>query len=107
MGERRVAERTPVDRAVVVRVLNVVGDGHGPPIPARLEDLSATGVGLRLSQPIAPGRHFLLAPPACAATAAAPVDPLSFCVVRCTPLGRGQFHVGARFVRNPAGQPAS
>ena len=101
-GERRVASRVPVDRAVEIRLLDAAGAPADQPIPARLADLSASGVGLRVSRPIGPGKHILLVPPSGGdGDGAAPVNPLRYRVVRCKPLGGGQFHVGACFVRNP------
>lgn len=107
VNERRVAPRAPVDRPVEIRLLDITGAPEAKTIAARLADLSASGVGLRVARPIAPGKQFLLAPPAGAAGAAgaaAPIPSLVYRVVRCKPLGGGQFHVGASFVRHPAGR---
>ena len=104
VNERRGAPRTPVDRPVEIRLLDSAGAPEAKTIAARLVDLSASGVGLRVARPIAPGNQFLLSPPAAAnAAAAAAMNPLVYCVVRCKPLGGGQFHVGASFARKSTG----
>src|SRR5688572_20522696 len=75
-NERRVASRTPVDRAVEIRLIDSMGSPEPKTITARLADLSASGVGLRVARPIAPGRQFLLAPPAGANAGGGTVNPL-------------------------------
>jgi hypothetical protein len=59
-------------------------------------------VAIRLKKPLAPGREFVLF----LAGAASATTPLRYRVVRCRPLGQGNFHMGASFVRIPtASQP--
>ena len=92
--ERRAVPRTRVDRPVQLRL---VDDQEAGPVDALLIDVSASGVGLRLTEPLAPGREFVLALP----NATAVSTPLQYRVVRCKPLGRGEFQVGAAFIRTP------
>jgi hypothetical protein len=97
-AERRVAPRVAVDRPVQIQILDSTTTFDSQPIAARLVDFSVSGVGARVPRPIAPGSEILVTLPA---TAAAPTTPLVYRVARCTPLGGGQFHVGASFVRKP------
>jgi hypothetical protein len=103
-AERRRTPRRAVDRPVMLRVVDA---GNLPPVPARLVDLSAGGVGVRLQRPLAPGKQFTLEVRG-AAAAAGTGDGLAlrYQVVRCKPLGHGWFHIGAMFVRKPAPAPA-
>jgi hypothetical protein len=108
--ERRRTPRRRVDAAVVLRLADAVNPG---PIAARLVDLSAGGVGVRLPRPLAPGKLFTLDVPGMISAGTAYTGgstgngeriafALRYRVVRCTPLGHGSFHVGAAFVRTPA-----
>ena len=101
LPERRGAPRKAVDCPVQLRVVNPVDDQDGLPLAAVLMNLSASGVGLRLGAPLPPGREFVLA----LASAPAVVTPLKYRVVRCKPLGHGEFEVGAAFVRSPNPDP--
>ena len=92
--ERRRKPRMPVNRDVWLRVSD---DPKGTPLAARLVDLSATGVGLRMAQPLAPGKEFTFE----LSGATEGVGAIRYRVARCIPLGQGQFHVGAAFVRTP------
>jgi hypothetical protein len=108
-AERRRTPRRAVDRPVMLRVADA---GNLAPVPARLVDLSAGGVGVRLQRPLAPGKQFTLevrgaaAPAGGGAAATGDGLALRYQVVRCKPLGHGWFHVGAMFVRKPAPAPA-
>ena len=99
-AERRRTSRQPVDRPVTLRLADA---GNLGPVPARLVDLSAGGIGLRLPRPLAPGKQFTLevGNPTTAAAGNGEAFALRYVVVRCRPLGHGSFHVGARFVRTP------
>jgi hypothetical protein len=92
--ERRCKPRLPVNRDVWLRL---VDDPHGKPLPARLVDLSATGVGLRMNRPLAPGKEFSFE----LSGAKEGVGSIRYRVARCIPLGQGKFHVGSAFIRNP------
>jgi hypothetical protein len=90
-------------------MLRLADAGNLAPVPARLVDLSAGGVGIRLQRPLAPGKQFTLEVGGAAAAggaggAAGSGDgfALRYQVVRCKPLGQGWFHIGAAFVRKPA-----
>jgi hypothetical protein len=97
-------------------VLRLADSANLGPVPARLVDLSAGGVGVRLQRPLAPGKQFTLEVPGVstsgsaggsthddgAAGAGGEAKALRYRVVRCKPLGQGAFHVGAAFVRTPA-----
>ena len=91
-AERRRHPRTPVQCSVQLRSPDRPGSA---PIDGTLVDFSACGVGIRLSGPLAPGKEFLLNIP----TAADKLANLQYRVVRCCPLGRGGFHIGAVFIR--------
>jgi PilZ domain-containing protein len=94
-ADRRATPRFRVDRPVQFRR---VENADGPPIDAQLLDVSAGGVGLRVSSPLVPGDEiFLLLFDAVELAS----TPLRYRVVRCGPLGEGQFLVGAAFVGNP------
>jgi hypothetical protein len=102
--ERRRTPRHPVDRDVMLRLADA---GNLGPVPARMVDLSAGGVGVRLQRPLAPGKQFTLevgsTPPGSAGNGVGTeAFALRYQVVRCKPLGHGMFHVGAEFVRMPA-----
>ena len=91
--EQRAAHRRELNPPAKV-VLLVVPDSRM--VDAMLLDLSASGVGLRMpSPPLPPGTQFTMQLPAL-------VDvqtPLRYRVVRCRPLGRGEFHIGAASCR--------
>lgn len=77
---------------VPIRLVDTPG---AEPLNGHLMDVSASGVGVRLDRPLAPGREFTMALPK-------PDDvktPLRYRVARCRPLVGGEFHVGASFVR--------
>src|SRR4051794_7164203 len=89
VAERRRTPRRPVDRDVMLRLADA---GNVAPVQARLIDLSAGGVGLRLQRPLAPGKQFTLEVGGTAAAGAAPAAgtaeafALRYQVVRCKPL---------------------
>jgi hypothetical protein len=90
--ERRAAPRTKVQKLVQIRP----NDARDKSVDGVLLDLSACGIGLRLNKPLAPGKTFVLVLPDTKERAA----PLNYRVVRCTPKGHGEFHIGAAFFRN-------
>ena len=98
-ADRRATPRIRVDRPIKFRVAD---RDDGPLIDAHLLDVSAGGAGLRTAQPLAPGDEFFLMLFDAVELAS---TPLRYCVVRCEPLGGGQFLVGAAFVGNPTSAP--
>jgi hypothetical protein len=98
-AERRASPRMPVDKSVEIRPLD---DVLGRPVSAHMVDLSAGGIGLRLSRPLARGREFVLVLPGGGAGAAsAHPNGLRYRVVRCLPQRDGTFLVGCSFIRVP------
>jgi hypothetical protein len=102
-------------------VLRLPDAGNLGPVPAHLVDVSASGIGVRLKRPLAPGKQFTLeisaatkageketaaAGAALAARNGGGAFVLRYRVVWCKPLGRGTFQIGAAFVRAPASAPA-
>jgi hypothetical protein len=69
-------------------------DCYAVDLAAVLLDISAGGVGLRLNQPLAPGKEFTLTLPGGAEVG----KPLRYRVARRKPLGQGKFLIGAQFV---------
>jgi hypothetical protein len=92
--ERRRKSRTLVQRSVKI---HLAGERSDDLIDAQLVDLSASGVGIRMTRPLAPGKEFTLA----VSGAQDGLAELHYRSVRCIPLGRGEFHIGAIFVRTP------
>jgi hypothetical protein len=110
-----------VDRPVVLRLPDA---GNLGPVPAHLVDVSASGIGVRLKRPLAPGKQFTLdvgtqakageavvadkaavAAAACPSGSAGGAFVLWYRVIWCKPLGQGAFHIGAAFVRAPVSAP--
>jgi PilZ domain len=94
-AEQRVAPRKRVERDVRIRLADRPDD---EPLAARLCDVSASGIGLRLMRPVPPGKEFILE----LSDAREDVSALRYRAARCRPLGNGLFLVGAAFVRKPA-----
>ena len=94
-AERRATPRFRVDRPIQFRLAD---NAEGPLINAHLIDVSAGGVGLRVSNPLVPGDEFLLLLFDAIELAS---TPLRYRVVRCEPLPDDQFLVGAAFIGNP------
>jgi len=65
---------------------------------AWVRDISAEGIGLIFHEAVHPGTYVVVTLPA-ADGASNPLD-LLFLVVRCEPLGNGQFALGARLQRH-------
>ena len=78
--------------------IRLVDRRSAEPLPARLCDVSAYGIGLRVGRPVAPGTEFILE----LSDAREDVSALRYRAARCRPLGNGMFHVGAAFVRTPS-----
>ena len=94
-AERRLEPRRSVGKMVQLRLVDNAASAKT--LIARLFDLSASGVGLRLERPIAPGTYFILT----AQGANGVTTAVLYRVVRCRPLGGSKFDVGAAFVRTP------
>ena len=97
--ERRATPRVRVDRPVQFRLAD---NAEAAPIDAHLLDVSAGGVGLRVSSALVPGDEFFLLLFDAIELAS---TPLRYRVVRCVPLADGYFLVGAAFVGNPRNSP--
>jgi hypothetical protein len=92
LDERRVASRRQLVRPVPVTLVDMMS---GAGIDGQLVDVSASGVGVRLTKPVEPGLHFLLVLPSQPGIR----TPLRYRVRRCVEVGEGWFHAGAAFVR--------
>lgn len=102
-GNRRRAFRTGSGKLAAVRPFPVTDDA--PPIPARLQDVSAGGIGLVMDRGLRAGQQFMLQP----FKSAGGGMWLLYRAVRCKPRGQG-FLVGGVLVsaagdieRDPAG----
>ena len=98
-SERRATPRIRVDRRVRFRLAD---NADAVPVDAHLLDVSAGGVGLRVSSPMVAGDEFFLMLFDAVELAS---TPLRYRVVRCEPLGDGQFLVGASFMGNAQNAP--
>ena len=93
-----VAERRSLRRPAPVQLLT---QPQSKVVNATLVDVSVSGIGLRTNVPIPPGTELDMQLP----NAEVGV-PLRYRVARCRPLGHGQFHIGAAFVRVTGNQEA-
>jgi hypothetical protein len=89
--DRREHPRTPVFAPVRLRLAG--GPPPGKLMAAHLVDVSITGVGIRMTRPMAPGTEFTLE------VDSPVVKAFRYRVVRCVQVDGDDFHVGAAFVR--------
>jgi hypothetical protein len=93
-ADRRGAERYPCDLQPFWRVAGGGAAGEGP--PARVRDVSATGIGLLVGQPLKPGAVLVLTLQARDEQLS---RPLPVRVMHATPQAGGGWLVGCQFVR--------
>jgi hypothetical protein len=91
--DRRGATRHPCPGQSLWRL---VGEDPAAVPLARIRDVSDTGIGLCVREPLPPGAVFVLIPPG--QTPPLP-RPLTLRVVHATPLAEGDWLVGCQFVR--------
>ena len=96
-AERRASPRVKADRPIQLRLV----ERPETPLDAHLLDVSAGGVGLRMSQPLEIGQEFFLMLFDAVELAS---TPLRYRVVRRSMLVSGEYHIGAMFVRS-SGEP--
>jgi hypothetical protein len=92
-AERRRAERYPCNLRPFWRV---EGQEQADSPPARIQNISATGIGLRIGQPIKPGAVLVIK---LQTTDRRLSRPLPARVMHATPQTEGDWLVGCQFVR--------
>ena len=98
VDRRRSTERRAAPRVGLRAQIQLIPCRAGAPakvLPAWLRDISHDGIGLILTQALEPGILIVLSLPGSRSRTLE----LLFHVVRCAPLGNGQFTVGASFRR--------
>jgi len=97
-ADRRGAERYPCDLQPFWRI---AGEDHADAPPANIQDVSATGIGLRVRQSLKPGTVLVLT----LQTRDHRLSrPLPVRVMHATALADGEWLAGCRFIRPLNGQ---
>jgi hypothetical protein len=94
-SERRSSPR--VGLRAQVRVIECRTTAESANLTVWVRDISSDGIGLLFPQPVRPGTYLVMSLPT-SKRQNATLD-LLFLAVRCDPLARDQFSVGARFHR--------
>jgi hypothetical protein len=89
--ERRASPRVRADRPIQLRLV----ENPETPLNAHLLDVSAGGVGLRMSEELAVDQEFFLSLFDAVELAS---TPLRYRVVRCSMLVSGEYRIGASFI---------